>query len=201
MLNLLLILIVGAILLLTIFLIYRYSSKPSTPTNSIGVRSPVTSKPYQVQDLPNSQEAANMLGTIDQRIETLRAYLEQNINQYPHFRPYIQQFLTRIRGVRLVENPPDGKYTSFTVNKGEEIALCLRSIDTGDLHDINLVMYVVLHELAHVACPEIDHTPLFKEIFVFFLNVAIKLGIYTKVNYKAKPQKYCGLTINENLLG
>ena len=142
-----------------------------------------------------------MLATVDQRIEILRSYLEKNINQYPHFRPYIQQFLTRIKGVRLVENPPDGKYTSFTVNKGEEIALCLRSTDTGELHDINLVMYVVLHELAHVACPEIDHTPLFKEIFVFFLNIAIKLGIYSKVNYKAHPEKYCGLTINENLLG
>ena len=104
----------------------------------------------------------------------------------------------------MYENPPDGKYTSFTVNKGDEIALCLRSKKTGNLHDINLITYVVLHELSHVACPEEHaadpHTELFTKIFVFIIGVADKIGIYRITDYQMNPVEYCGMPINETLV-
>nr|WBF70691.1 hypothetical protein [Megavirus caiporensis] len=172
----------------------------SSKTEAIYTKSSLNNKEYLVQNLENKDEAAYMLSIIDKRIFYLRDYLKENINKYPEYQSYIQQFCDRINNIVLFENPPNGKYTSYTVNKGDEIALCLRSKHTKELHDMNLIMYVVIHELAHVACPEIDHTELFKKIFIFLLKISIDINIYEKNNYEENPVEYCGLTINENLL-
>ena len=63
------------------------------------------------------------------------------------------------------------------------------------------MMYVVLHEISHVACPIYDnHGPLFKKIFGFLTNEGIKLNIYTNIDFKNKPVEYCGMTINESII-
>lgn len=194
-----LIVIVIAIL---IFLAYRAfdTQEPFDRSNLVQVYSTIDGKRYLVQNLPDRQEAANIMAIVQERINILRNYLANNINYYPSFRLYILQFLNKIGSTILIENPPDGKHTSFTVNKGDVISLCLRQSQTQDLHDINLIMYVVLHELAHVACPEFNHTPLFQRIFTFFIIIAIQLGIYERDNYEQIPRQYCGMTIDENLL-
>jgi predicted metal-dependent hydrolase len=61
-------------------------------------------------------------------------------------------------------------------------------------------MYVVIHEMAHIGCPEFGHTPLFRKIFKFLLIQSEKINIYTPINYQINPQDYCGMTINEYLL-
>jgi len=169
-------------------------------TDKVYTFTAINNKKYLVQNTTNRQDASNMLGIVQQRIDLLTDYLNRNIDSYPEFRPYIRQLIDQKDKIILIENSPHGPYTSYTVNKGDKIALCLRSKTNGNLHDINLVMYVVLHELAHVACPEIDHTPLFKKIFIFLLEVSIGLGIYQRDNYQSTPVEYCGLTISENLL-
>ena len=185
--------------IILLMIIFYYIQIPSQ-SNGIYVKSNLNGKEYFVQNLDGNEEAADMLASINNRIFTLREYLLKNIDKYPEYRTYNMQFCDRISKLILTENNPTGKYTSYTVNKGDEIALCLRSKKTGKLHDINLVMYVVLHELSHVACPEIDHTELFKKIFILYLQIASNLGIYENINYKLNPSEYCGLTINENLL-
>lgn len=187
------------ILILFVLALVYYLHKLSK-SEAIYVRSDLTNREYLVQNLENKEEASYILSVIHERIRIFKDYLEQNHDKFPEYQEYIEQFCSRIKNLVLQENPPDGKYTSYTVNKGDEIALCLRSKKTGELHDLNLIMYVVLHELAHVACPEVDHTPLFKQIFIFFLKVAIFLKIYQEIDYQIDPHEYCGLTINENLL-
>ena len=169
-------------------------------SNTVCITSNLDKKKYLVQDMNNKEKASNILSIINERINIFKNYLKNNMDHYPKYKSYIKQFCKRINGLVLQENAPDGKYTSYTLNKGDKMALCLRSAKTGKLHDINLIMYVVLHELAHIACPERDHTELFKEIFVFFQKIAIKLGIYERENYDINPHEYCGLVINENLL-
>src|SRR5438445_471854 len=79
---------------------------------------------------------------------------------------YIEQLKERMSNVIISESSENNGYTSYSINKGEQIVFCLRSKkDNNHLHDLNLLMYVALHEMAHVACPEIGHTDLFKEIF------------------------------------
>ena len=61
-------------------------------------------------------------------------------------------------------------------------------------------MYVALHELAHVACPELHHTPLFKKIFAFLTRIAIKLKLWVYENYEEKPREYCGMTLSSVII-
>lgn len=192
--------IILQILIVILFIILLYYFNKISKSEAVYVKSRLDNREYLVQNLEDKEEATYMLSVIYKRIFILRDYFKENIDKYPEYKPYLKQFCERIKNLVLMENAPDGRYTSYTVNKGDEIALCLRSRKTGKLHDINLIMYVVIHELAHVACPEIDHTELFKKIFIFLLKISIELKIYKKVDYQIDPHEYCGLTINENLL-
>lgn len=192
------IIFVIVIIIILIYLKKIYDSKGRLKNTY--QKSNLNNKTYVVQNFKNMDKAMDTLNIVHARIFILRDYLERNINQFPEYKPYIKMFCKKINKLVLQENPPGGKYTSYTINKGDEILLCIRSKESGQLHDINLIMYVVLHELAHVACPEEQHTKLFQKIFTFFLIVSINIGIYQYVNYKMDPHQYCGLTINENLL-
>jgi len=192
------IIVIGILIVLAIiFVLYLINKK--TKTKSKYVKSDVDNRKYLVQDYNDNAAAAEMLSVVYFRIFELRDYLKNNIDKYPKYKKYIQQFCNRINNVILRENTTNSKYTSYTVNKGQEIYLCLRSKHTKQLHDINLVMYVTIHELAHVACPEIEHTELFTNIFIFLLDVSEKIDIYEDIDFKENPIEYYGMKIKENV--
>ena len=61
---------------------------------------------------------------------------------------------------------------SYTINK-QKIHLCIKD-DQGNYYNDNMVGYVSLHELAHVLCDEVGHTPKFWAIFDIVLDEASK---------------------------
>ena len=61
-------------------------------------------------------------------------------------------------------------------------------------------MYVSIHELAHVACPEYGHTQLWQEIFADLLKEAIRIGVYEDENYIMTPKNYCGMILDERII-
>ncbi len=65
---------------------------------------------------------------------------------------------------------------SYTINK-RKVYLCLKD-EEQKYYDFNMLMYVAIHELSHVLCPEIGHTPKFHEIFKEMLEKAENLKIY-----------------------
>lgn len=65
---------------------------------------------------------------------------------------------------------------SYTINK-EIIYLCIYD-ENGNYYDNNMMIYVALHEVAHVLCKSIGHTDEFRSIFENLLNIAEKKGIY-----------------------
>lgn len=67
--------------------------------------------------------------------------------------------------------------SSYTINK-YKIYICLRDKNTRIIYDDNMLVYVILHELAHTKCPEIGHTEMFKKIFFDFLERAENYGLY-----------------------
>jgi hypothetical protein len=77
---------------------------------------------------------------------------------------------------------------SYTINK-KKIYLCLKD-ENDEYYDFNMLIYVALHELSHVLCDEIGHTPKFNKIFQQVLDQAEKLGIYDST--KSIIQNYCG---------
>lgn len=170
------------------------------PGNLIYVSSSLDNNKYLVNNLPDKQDAANLLASIRKNILTLNNYLYSNINEFPDFAPYISRLNDRVNDIILMENGFDGYHTSYSVNKGEKIVYCLRSKQTKKLYDLNLLMYVTLHELAHIASPEYNHTPLFKKIFAFLTAEAIKNNLYVKLNFDKNNVNYCGLTITSSIV-
>ena len=71
---------------------------------------------------------------------------------------------------------------------------------TESLTDINTIMFVALHELAHIMTISIGHKKEFWENFRFILAHAIKWKLYNPIDYKKKPKKYCGIEITDSPL-
>lgn len=191
------IIILIIIILLALYLIY---SKIYTNDNLVLVNSNITNEEFWVRDKIDKQQAANTLATIKINMVKLVDYLKVNIDKFPENMSYIKDLVSRTKVINIMETPADEKYTSYTVNKGQKVVLCLRSKLLEDIHDMNTIMYVVIHEMAHIGCPEYGHTPLFKSIFKFLLEQSIVIGIYDPIDYRFNPQPYCGMVINEYIL-
>jgi predicted metal-dependent hydrolase len=187
-------------ILILFFIIYTFYNNTYYKDNLINEISTVDNEEYLVRNVDDKSKAANTLATIKNNIKKLVLHLKNNISEYDAEKEYINNLVKRTKQINIMETPNDEKNTSYTINKGEKIVICLRSKFLNELHDINTIMYVVIHELAHVGCPEYGHTPLFKKIFIFLLKESHKINIYTPVDYRKKPQDYCGMTINEYLL-
>lgn len=190
----------GAYLIIFLILIFLLIIK-YLPTDLVYQRSSVDNKDYLVRKMNDKEIAANLLARIRIRIFKFIDSIYADKEEYPERKKYIEQLKKRIKGVIISESPTNSEYVSYSVDKGEEISLCLRSKKILEkFHDINLVMYVVLHELAHVGTPEIGHTSLFKENFAFFAEYAVKKGLYKKIDFEMDPTEYCGLILTTSII-
>ena len=153
-------------------------------------------------DTPNINTSAELLGNVITRLYILRNTMVKNKSSYPSYDSYIVLMSNNFNKTRTIiyENSADSPHTSYSVNKGEEIVFCLRCKVTKELHSLNLLMYVAIHELAHTACPEIGHPPLFNKIFKFLLEHAVSLDLYYYENYNKNPVEYCGMKLYTNIL-
>lgn len=163
-------------------------------------------KKYLVRDLNDKSESANLLAKLMKNLKFLISTLKQRAEntsdkEYLEFKPYIDTIYSKIDGVSVRENEGGNDLTSYSVNKGEELVFCLRSKTNGKIHDINELMYVAIHEIGHIGCPETGHTKLFARINLFLLKKALDLGLYQYVDYSQNPIEYCGMTLTTNILG
>lgn len=207
--NLSHIILILAIITIMIIMYYNIGHRDMTY-----VRSDVDNNMYMVRNQKDKKKAANFLAKLRANIYAIVDYTTKKINdpktanlpRYVEFKPYILQLRDKIKDVTVRESGTNSVYTSYTVNKGEQIIFCIRSkslatyLKTNNIHDFNLVMYVMLHEISHVACPEYDHTPLFKKIFKFICEEAIEMGIYTRIDFASSPREYCGMNINDSVI-
>jgi len=187
------------IILLLILIVYYYKLNYY---KVIYHKSKIDNKMYLVRDMSDKNQSADMLAQIRQNILTINKYLIENKDKYKDMEPYIIQLNDKLKDKEIViqEGADDGIYTSYSVNKGEELVFCIRSKETNRLHDINDLMYVALHEFAHIGCPELDHTPLFYKINRFLLEMATEINVYKYTNYGSTPLNYCGLMLTSNVL-
>ena len=150
----------------------------------------------------NKNEKANLIAQIVANMYILRDYLYDNINNYPDFKESIIQLKNNFNKNRtsVYETDPNIDLTSYSVNKGEELSICLQDKNTKELYDINLLMYVIVHEMSHFACSEIGHGDLFQKIFNKFLLVAMEINLYKKIDFVNNPVNYCGLILNSSII-
>lgn len=175
--------------------------------SSIIVVEAFNNKAYLVNDLPDSQVAANVLAKIMITLDTLvkniiRDYKNGSLNTKLDKQNigYVMTINERLPDVKISENPTDSQYTSYSINKGEELVFCIRNKKTLKIHDINELLYVAIHEIAHIGCPEIGHTNLFRDINIYLLEKAVCYGLYKYVDYFEENKNYCGMTLTSTIL-
>ena len=66
--------------------------------------------------------------------------------------------------------------------------------------DINTMMFVAIHELAHLMTKSIGHTPEFWNNMKYLLKKAIDINLYVKQDFSKKPVNYCGTKITNSPL-
>lgn len=121
-------------------------------------------------------------------------------NYHPNMFKYIMRLKENFSKCSLIQETPinSDNITSYTINKGDIISLCVYD-KNGNLHKNNLLTYVLLHELAHIACPSEGHGKEFIYIFKFITDIAAKNNIYRVENYKKYPINYCGMELNTSI--
>ena len=166
------------------------------------VESFIDKNQYLVRNLEDKDKAANMLADIKKRLLNILSYIEDNKSKDTDcifIKQYCYNKIKKLNKTIIRESSQNSVYTSYSVNKGEELVFCLRS-KQNTLHDINEIMYVAIHELAHIICPEIGHTQLFYKINRILLKYAIELNLYNYKNYSLYPEDYCGIKLSTNIL-
>lgn len=161
-----------------------------------------TGEQFLVRNLEDKEDAANTLSDMKTKLKKLATFVEDKCksNNELFIKQYNDTILEKFDFIIFRESTSDSKFTSYSINKGEEIVFCLRSKENNKIHDVNELMYVAIHEIAHVGCPEIGHTPLFKRINKELLQYAIECGVYKYKNYNVYPEDYCGIELSNNIL-
>lgn len=163
----------------------------------VDVRSNVDGKTYRVRDLPDKQQAADLMAKLRNRLIRIIEHFQATYPDKPQVRRLMKNFIAEPS--RLVEATPEAEHTSYSVNKGETMHLCLRQRKAGDesLVDENTMTFVTLHELGHCMTESIGHGPDFWNNFAWILREAEAKGIYKHTDFTAHPVPYCGVTITD----
>ena len=135
----------------------------------VSVKSTVDGRTYKVRDMSDKQGAADLLAKLRLRIASLCDTLEK---KYPD-KVQVKQIVSNFRADpnRFLEATPDAAHTSYSVNKGEAVHLCLRQRQGGDesLVQENVMTFVAIHELAHIC-----------------------------TDFQSHPVSYCGMSITDS---
>ena len=170
------------------------------PRNTLRMIGP-DGQQYEMQDLPNKDKAVAVMAEVRGRLVKLYDYYKTtpNVSQDPAVVRFVERFAPDV----FVENDMGSPDTSYSENKGQKIVVCLRDKTKPPqypLIDTNTIMFVMLHEMAHLMTETIGHTQEFWINFRRILQDAIRLGIYQPVNYAHQPTPYCGMTITDSPL-
>jgi hypothetical protein len=169
------------------------------PKNTVEVTSKTDGRTYKVQNLPDKQEACERMAEIHENLQKLISHYKEDPSAMAD--PRVKVMVERFNPDSMEENDLDDNTTSYSENKGEKIVVCIRDkAPPYKLVDKNTVMFVILHEMAHLMTTTVGHTPEFWTNFKRILHDAIQCGIYTNVNYSRQPTAYCGMTISDSPL-
>ena len=153
------------ILLIFVIVIYKYCNMSAVVYESYTKHNGEKGQ-FLVRDTTDKHDAVIALSEIEKNLNNLIKILindKECINNKEMF-PFIQKINEKLQTVEIQETPADSKYTSYSVNKGEILVFCIRSKETFKIHNLNELLYVAIHEIAHIGCPEVGHTELFFKI-------------------------------------
>lgn len=190
------------IVVLVILYIFR-------PVNLHMIKSTIDGEFYGVLDKLDKKRAANTLAIVNAQMLAFLEHLKEKyainsvdreiVHQYhPKAQEVVDLALRNYNFESINENRPTGRAgTSYTLDKGRKLMICLRN-KRGQIHDKHTIMFVMLHELAHMGNKKWGHGRDFWRIFKFLLIEAAKSGFHIPRDYQNYPVTYCGLDIDYN---
>jgi hypothetical protein len=186
----------GWILIIFIIIIMLRIYWESDAFNLKCIISDVDGNKYCVRERLKIKLVADLLAKTTQKLKKLVNHMGK---KYPD-RANVKRLVEKFNPKRVYETLPTSEYTAYSENKGEKIAFCVTKKKEGNdnLIDENTLMFVAIHELAHVASKKIGHGDEFWKNFKFLLIDAKEIGIYEPEDYKKKNVSYCGMQITDN---
>jgi len=175
-------------------LVYIYLKKSDFQLKCI--ISDVDGNTFCVRERTREKEAVDLLAKITDKAKQLIKYLK---DKYPE-KENVNRLIAGFNPDTIKETLPNSKHTAYTENK-KNMYFCLnlkKDKVESQLIDEHTLMFVALHEMAHIATKSIGHKSEFWENFRFLLDEAKVAGIHEPVNYKEKPVEYCSTKINDN---
>ncbi len=204
-------------------IIYKYMQNESY--DIVFVKSNTSGKEYLVRNLPDKQAAADLLGRMNMSFDKIIDYIkrqdvfklfskfvkkDESLNEaklddtlkaeFKAFESRIASLLKNYNSDALSENTPDSAYTSYSENKGQKIVFCMRSKPGDVLMDLNTMMFVGIHELAHLMSKSIGHNQEFWDNFRILLRISINIDQYKCQNFDVENKDYCGTKITDTPL-
>lgn len=157
--------------------------------------SDVDGNKYCVRNRLKLNEAADLLATVTNKAHKF-------VNELGQKHPNDERVKRLVNGFdpkKIQETLPTSELTAYSENKGEKLAFCLaRTKHSEQLVDESTLTFVYTHELAHIATKSVGHKKEFWDNFKFLLEEAKESGFHIPIDYKNKPQTYCGITITDN---
>ena len=177
------------ILICVIFLRYGIEALENRYSN-------ISKKSYNIREkLPNSDETADVIGKLELFIDKFIAYLDTKAQNDKR----VKRLKDRLYDVKIEESPMEEGVSSYTINKGELISMCVRHKKKNkNFHDYQTLLFVLIHELAHVASISKGHNKEFMTNFKFLLEHAVESKMYYSQNYSNSPITYCGVKVTNN---
>jgi len=180
--------IIVCLSLIFAFLIYQYHYYSNIET----IVSKVDNRNYDVQIKSDAQDAADLIAKVREKLILL---VDHMYKTFPNDSK-VKQLKKNFNPDVIKEGIDNPSYTSYTINKGQEIILCLRT--NGKLVDINILTFVCIHELSHIGNETVGHDDAFWQFFKELLTEAINIGVYTKYDYRTNPVDYCNIKITSS---
>lgn len=158
------------------------------------VTSNINNKKYYVRKLPDSQEAADKLARLTNSLNRLIENVKDDD------RDGVDRLSKKFKSDIITENIPGSRFVAYSVNKGDELSICIREVETEKFIDDNTIIFVAIHELAHIMTDDMGHTDEFWDNMKYLLEKAIEINIYSYVDYSKNNVDYCGQPINSTPL-
>ena len=200
------IIFVGCIITLLILVIWLGCGYVKWKDKTCNVSCPITNETFIVQN--NKQEPEWVRKEVARRISTLASKIDKLViymkaNNLPD--SIISNRLAE-RWHRIRTNPKGLRETGFgetsaayTVNKGDQLRICVRDEKSDNLfEDENTMVFVMLHELAHLMSKSYGHNLEFKKNFSYIAKIAVEIGVYKYEDFNKNPQTYCGTDITNS---
>tara|TARA_B100001123_G_C15267175_1_gene1008889 strand:+ start:334 stop:909 length:576 start_codon:yes stop_codon:yes gene_type:complete len=181
------------ILFLTILGVLGSVSIYNKNKNVTVLKSSNDNRKYRLLDLPGKEKCMEILVQLNKNVIQLLSYVKDED------REGIKDLLDNYKPDSLSENLENKSLQAYSINKGEEICLCLREAEDElkIIDDINTLMFVLVHELGHLMTDDIGHTNKFWNNMAYLLKKASEINLYNPINYRISPVMYCGVKIDD----